>query len=191
MVGIRLRSWHVSVAETLIDEPATHTDLIAHHFQQAGDERALEWLVRAAERAQVTFAWNSAAERFEAAQQLLTGVDGQIVERGWLLLRLGLLLRMSDQKKSLKRLEQARELGQLSGDRALKAYAHFYIGLVHHYLDFDGLSEMEAGIEAIDALDESELAPLQDRIAAASRTTSLVFSGSEINAAHMLRFSLR
>ncbi len=169
MVGIRLRSWHVSVAETLIDEPATHPDLIAHHFQQAGDERALEWLVRAAERAQVTFAWNSAAERFEAAQQLLTGVDDQIVERGWLLLRLGLLLRMSDQKKSLKRLEQARELGQLSGDRALKAYAHFYIGLVHHYLDFDGLSEMEAGIEAIDALDESELAPLQDRIAAASQ----------------------
>ncbi len=169
MVGLRLRAWHVKIAETLIEEPATHPDLVAHHFQQAGDDRALEWTVRAAERAQGAFAWNSAAERFDAAQRLLDGVADQSSERGWLVLRLGLLLRMSDQKESLKRLEQARELGQLSGDRALKAYAHFYIGLVRHYLDFDGLLEMEAGIEAIDALDESELAPLHDRIAAASQ----------------------
>ena len=168
MVGLKLRAWHVQVAETLIEEPATHPDLVAHHFQQAGDDRALEWLVRAAERALATFAWNSAAERFEAAQRLLKGVEDQVIERGWLLLRLGLLLRMSDQKRSLKRLERARELGQLSGDRALAAYALFYIGLVRHYLDFDGITEMEAGIAAIDALDESELAPLRARIAAAA-----------------------
>ncbi|CAN5688816.1 hypothetical protein BH23CHL2_BH23CHL2_30810 [soil metagenome] len=169
VVGLRLRARHVRVAETLIEEPAAHPDLIAHHFQQAGDDRALEWLIRAAERAQRTFAWNSAAERFDDAQRMLEGLPGRTGERGWLVLRLGLLLRFADQQESLRRLEQARELGRLAGDRALAAYARFYIGLVRHYLDFGGLHDMEASIEAIDALEEGELAPLQERIAAADQ----------------------
>jgi hypothetical protein len=44
-----LRRWrlHRQVAEALTELPAPDPDAVAYHFQQAGDERAAIWLVRA------------------------------------------------------------------------------------------------------------------------------------------------
>ena len=67
----RRRSWHVRIVETLAAALAVDADRVAHHFQQAGDARAVEWLVRAGESAQRMYAWVSAAERFAAAADLL------------------------------------------------------------------------------------------------------------------------
>ena len=72
----RRRLWHRQVAEALMARRDPDPDAVAYHFQQAGDPRAWEWLVRAGERAQRAYAWLTAAERFAAAADLLGGCPG-------------------------------------------------------------------------------------------------------------------
>jgi predicted ATPase len=73
----RRRVWHRQVGEALVESACPEPDAVAYHFQQAGDSRASEWLVRAGERAQRAYAWLTAAERFAAAAALLEDVSGQ------------------------------------------------------------------------------------------------------------------
>jgi predicted ATPase len=49
--------WHRQVGETLAAAPGADPDEVAYHLQQAGDQQAWEWLVRAGERAQRGYAW--------------------------------------------------------------------------------------------------------------------------------------
>src|SRR5215204_5917445 len=65
--ALRRRRIHQQVAETLIAFPSPDPDAVAYHLQQAGDERAAAWLVRAGERAEDAYALVTAAERYEAA----------------------------------------------------------------------------------------------------------------------------
>src|SRR5829696_3243269 len=74
---------HRRVAEVLIALPAPDPDAVASHLQQAGDERAAAWLVRAAERAEDAYALVTAAERYEAAMKLLDTQEADLAERGW------------------------------------------------------------------------------------------------------------
>jgi DNA-binding CsgD family transcriptional regulator/Tfp pilus assembly protein PilF len=62
----RRRQWHRRVAEALeaLDEPDAAT--LARHFDHAGDQRAVEWHLRAGERAQRLYATQSAAAHFTA-----------------------------------------------------------------------------------------------------------------------------
>lgn len=60
----RRRAHHRRIGEALADFPKPDPDAIAHHFQQASDKRAREWLIRAGERAQRSYAWSAAVERF-------------------------------------------------------------------------------------------------------------------------------
>ena len=66
-----------------IVRPGTALDAIAHHLRQAGEPRAGEWLVREGNRAVGTYAWWTAAVRFEAALEYAD----EPRERGWLLYR--------------------------------------------------------------------------------------------------------
>jgi predicted ATPase len=72
----RRRVWHRRIGEALVAQArAPDPDVVAHHFGQAGDPRAAAWLMRAGERAQRSFARQTAIGRFEAALALLAG-DG-------------------------------------------------------------------------------------------------------------------
>ena len=57
----RRRIWHRRVAEFLAERSIADPDLVAHHFHQAGDTRATEWLIRAGERAERSYAWQVAS----------------------------------------------------------------------------------------------------------------------------------
>ena len=131
--AIRRRAWHRRAGEALTATPQPDPDAVAYHFRQAGDPRAGEWLVQAGERAQRTYAWVTAAERFEAALPLLPGDPATAGARGWLLLRIGLLRRYSDQGQALAYLEGAIEAAQAAGDGRLAAHAGFACGLVRGY----------------------------------------------------------
>ncbi len=48
---IRRREWHRRVAEALITTARADPAVVAMHFRQAGDRRAVEWLLQAGERA--------------------------------------------------------------------------------------------------------------------------------------------
>ncbi|HEY4028280.1 MAG TPA: AAA family ATPase [Candidatus Dormibacteraeota bacterium] len=83
------RSWHQRAAEILARMPAPPSDLVAHHFRQARDPRALTWFVRGAETAQRARAWRDAGARYRAAIDLVDHGTVDPGERTRLLVRLG------------------------------------------------------------------------------------------------------
>ncbi len=128
LVSIRRRTWHRKVAESLTAEPRPDPDAVAHHFRQAGDERAYAWLVRAGERSERSFAWSMAAERFEAAVELLGDRPETLAERGRLLYRIGYLLRYTADPRVIDFNAEALTIARQTGDRALEALALFQSG---------------------------------------------------------------
>ncbi|MGH9173892.1 MAG: hypothetical protein ACRD1H_06025, partial [Vicinamibacterales bacterium] len=112
---IRRRRLHRRAAEMLMERPTPDPDMVAYHFQQAGDARSVDWLVQAGERAQRSHAWFSAADRFEAAVGLLEAVPERDRERGWLLYRISQLRRYLNQYQGIAYLDEA--LAELSAAR--------------------------------------------------------------------------
>src|SRR5205807_6869309 len=87
----RLRAIHRDVAEAIAAASSADPDLVAFHFHRASDVRAVEWLLKAGERARRSWAWLTAADRFEAALPLLA--PEQIGERARLLYMVAVLRR--------------------------------------------------------------------------------------------------
>ena len=154
MSAVRRRRWHRSVAEHLAGMPIPDVNAVAHHFSQAGDSRAVEWLLLAGDRAQRTHAWISAADRFEAAASLST--DSQ--ERGWLLVRAGWLRRMENARRSVECADEAVNLADLVNDDSLRAYGTYSRGLFRCYAEDirRGIHDLETGIELLDRLEPPE-----------------------------------
>ena len=159
MLAPRRRLWHRKVGEALAAQHARpDPDVVAYHFQQAGDTRAVDWLIRAGDRAQRTYAWLTAVARFEAALALLDGGAGEAVRHGWLLLRLAMLRRFDKVRAGVAYLEEAERLGHLAGERALAAAALFNRGLIRCMSDdvYHGVPELEAGVRALADLSPAE-----------------------------------
>ncbi len=162
LISLRRRDWHGRIAEALAAKPSPDPDHVAHHFQQAADPRAVEWLIHAGERAQRSYAWPAAVERFETALKLLPEDATLTRHRAWLLFRIGLLIRHDYHEKSIAHLEQATRLAESAGDHVLEALARAHSGLVR-FLNNEGrqgLHEMEAGVLALEHLDEAQLQEL-------------------------------
>lgn len=143
----RRRMLHHAIAEALIASPTPDPDAVAWHLQQAHDERAAAWLIRAGERAQRAYAWTMAAERLSAAVERLSG-SGSTRERGWLHYRIGRLRRHADSANAILWLQEAERLGNLSADAVLTAYARFDLG---HILVLSG--EFQRGLDRMLAAD--------------------------------------
>ena len=150
----RRRVWHRRVAEALISSSNPSPDEVAYHLQQAGDERAVEWFVRAGLRARRSEAWITAAERFATAADFLENDDSHIQERGWLLFLTAFLLRFSDGARSVEFHDKAERLAAIAGDTVLDAYVHYARGAVYNMRgDIRlGMRDLESGVVAIDAL---------------------------------------
>jgi predicted ATPase len=96
----RRREWHRAAGEALAALPTPDPDAVAYHFRQAGDKRAALWLIRAGERAQRSYAWLTAAERFEAVAALPNAPRGDATTHAWLLLRLAWLRGRDDRTRA-------------------------------------------------------------------------------------------
>ncbi len=157
----RRRVWHRRVAEATADLPTPDPDAVAYHFAQAGDARAAAWLVRAGERALRAYAWLTARDRFAAAVALLEGDAARASERGWLLYRLGRLLRLSDPGQGVEYLEKAESIARSIGDPLLAAYALADRGLLLCILAQveRGVESLEAGVAALEALPADQARP--------------------------------
>jgi DNA-binding CsgD family transcriptional regulator len=156
----RRRRLHRTVGETLAAQPEPESDVVAHHFQRAGDERAVAWLILAGEHAERADTWMTAEERFEAALGLLEASGAEAGVRGWLLYRIAVLRRFGDAPRGVVALEAAERLAQEVGDRALAAYALVMRGHVRCFAGDEarGIAELEAGLDAVDALTTEERA---------------------------------
>ncbi len=157
----RRRVWHRRVAEAVVDLPTPDPDAVAYHFAQAGDERAVEWLVRAGERAVRAYAWLTARDHFAAAVALLEGDAARATKRGWLLYRLGRLLRLSDPAQGVAYLEESERVARAVGDPLLAAHALPDRGLLLCILTEmeRGIAALAAGIAALEALPADHARP--------------------------------
>jgi DNA-binding CsgD family transcriptional regulator len=154
----RRRVWHRRTAETLSEIPGSSPDNVAHHFQEAGDIRAVEWYVRAGLRARRSAAWLSAARSFESAAALLEGDEARASAYGWLRFEAGYLLRFSGDPRSIDHLNASEQLALNVGDPLLLAFS-LYIRGSQRCLRGDirgGLFDIELGIAAIDKLLETQ-----------------------------------
>ncbi|MCC7023975.1 MAG: AAA family ATPase, partial [Thermomicrobiales bacterium] len=150
----RRRAWHLQVAETLMAGSAPDVDAVAYHLQQAGDARAPAWLVQAADRAQRAYAWLTAADRLEAAIDLIDDTEDQALWRAQLIYRLGRLLRFSDPERTIAYMDEAERIATRLGHAILAAEGHFLRGIALCYVDQfrNGLAEMAAAAGALEAM---------------------------------------
>jgi len=150
----RRRLWHRQVAEALMTGAVPDPDAVAYHLQQAGDPRAWEWLVQAADRAQRAYAWLTAAERLQAAADLLAGSHGQELTRARLLYRLARLYRFSDPAGGIDFLDEAARLAAQLDDAILAAEVLYGRGVMLCYTDRfrSGLATIVAAINALEAM---------------------------------------
>jgi DNA-binding CsgD family transcriptional regulator/tetratricopeptide (TPR) repeat protein len=150
----RRRLWHQQVAEALMAGVSPDVDSVAYHLQQAGDPRAWEWLVQAADRAQRVYAWLTAAERLQAAIDLLAGIHGQELTRARLLYRLARLHRFSDPAGGIDFLDEAARLAAQLDDAILAAEVLYGRGVMLCYTDRfrSGLATIVAAINALEAM---------------------------------------
>ena len=139
--------------------------MIALHFRQARDPRAVKWLVEAGVRAQQSYAWATAAERYEAALAAMDAGMTDLVERGWLLYSMARMRRYSDPNAALAAFGEAIQCAAMAGDLTLAAYAGFDHGQVCCSIgDYGrGVIEMEKGNTALDELPAKIRAGLQVR----------------------------
>jgi DNA-binding NarL/FixJ family response regulator len=127
MVSLHRRNWHRAVAEALAEQPKPGPDTVAYHFDQAGDPRAVTWLLEAARRARMTFATATAIERLQTALALDEKYDGASGLRGWLLASLagwGELFAQIDER--LRMLDEAMGIARRTGDQALTALVEWF-----------------------------------------------------------------
>lgn len=144
--------WHRRVAEALARGPDPDPDTVAHHFQQAGDDRAARWLIDAGARAARMYATRIAVERYERAWQLLeNGLDAQ-VDRGLLLCDLAEAHRYTDAEKALRYLDVARHVVDRSGDDALATVVLWCRARIRGFIGEDALDEGRQAMAALDRL---------------------------------------
>ncbi|HEU5422803.1 MAG TPA: LuxR C-terminal-related transcriptional regulator, partial [Nitrolancea sp.] len=146
----RRRRLHRQVAEALLTTPAPDPDAVAYHFQQAGDPQAVAWLIAAGERAQMAYAWLTAADRYEAALALDTGVLAPR-ERAVALLTLAQLRRYSDPQRGSISAAEAVCLAEDAGDALLATAARFDQAHLRCLTDdlAQGLPQLEAAFASL------------------------------------------
>jgi DNA-binding CsgD family transcriptional regulator len=151
----RRRLWHKRAAEVLLASPDPDPDAVANHLQQAGDPRAWEWLVSAADRAQRVYAWLTAAERLRAAAALLAGVADEERTRCWLARRVGWLLRFSDPAGALPAVDDAVRRATRIGDALSVAELGWVRSVLLFYSDRirSAMAEMSDVKRQLDALE--------------------------------------
>jgi ATP/maltotriose-dependent transcriptional regulator MalT len=151
------RAVHRRVGDLLAASPQPDPDAVADHLQRAGDPRAVEWLVKAGNRARRVLAPRIAAERYDTALALLPD-DRDPAARGWLLSYLAAALHTDDPHGGIGHLREALRLATLADDKALAAYARYLLGFflsgVGDYRQ--GIPELVAGVADMEALTPEE-----------------------------------
>jgi DNA-binding CsgD family transcriptional regulator len=155
----RRRLWHRQVAETLIATANADPDTVAYHLQQAGDSRAWEWLVKAADRAQRAYAWLTAAERLRAATALIAGIEDEERTRCRLARRIGWMQRFSDPAGAVAVVDDAMRAAARIGDAFSAAELGWLRSALLFYSDRSraGAAEMAAAARQLDALEAASI----------------------------------
>ena len=154
ILPLRRRGFHRLVAEALLEADAPDPNPVGYHLRQAGDPRAVHWLVTAGERAERVDAWATAATRYEMAVGLLNAAADLNADSGWLHLRIAFLTRYHDPHGAIVHAGSALAEARRVGDRRLAARALGTRGMVCCLAGTarEGLVDLRAGVHEIDAV---------------------------------------
>ncbi len=168
ILPLRRRIWHRKLAEILVATTNPDPDQIAYHFQQARDDRAVTWLIRAGERAQRSYVWATAVERFGAALAKRTEQGASATERAGMMLHIATLLRYSDPPRALTLVEEARQLAAEAGDQGLVCHCQIIAGLYQCLGGRfrSGLLEMRQGVALLESLSRGDQERLKSVVGA-------------------------
>ncbi|HUG14147.1 MAG TPA: hypothetical protein VMM78_03940, partial [Thermomicrobiales bacterium] len=125
---LRRRSLHRAVGEALAASSRPDPDAVAHHLGQASDDRAFDWLIQAGDRAQRSYAWLIAAERYEQAAALIADDTERQREYGWLHVLIARMLRLSDTPRALGFVTDGARIGRDVGDCWLWLFGSMHVG---------------------------------------------------------------
>lgn len=152
------RSWHRRTAEVLAAQAHADPAAVAHHFAQANDERAADWLIRAAQRAALAFAFQASVANYERALAILEQSRQRLPERVWLLCALAEAYRFTDIARARAYADQAVDLAGGLDDRALSALARWCHARVRGFHDENVLDDLRSAAAAYAELSEAERA---------------------------------
>jgi DNA-binding CsgD family transcriptional regulator len=153
------RRVHRRVAELLASERTPDADAVAFHFRQAGDDRAIDWLVTAGRRAAHAYAFVTAVRRYETALALLDAGGAADTQRDWLAYQLATMFLYLDPIRGIATLDAVVASAAAAGDRTLEALARFQRGLTHNLggHSLAGLDDMLPSLRILEALPPTEV----------------------------------
>ena len=159
VLPVRRRVWHRQIADVLLSQPDPDPDFVAYHLQEADDERAVDWMIKAGDRAERSYSWLTAADRLATASDLLAS-NADANSRALLLARVAVLRRYADPQGSLDAMNEAHRIATALGDRLLTAYTLMKCGLLQCWVGSVrlGLDMMADGVEVFDSLPPAERA---------------------------------
>jgi DNA-binding CsgD family transcriptional regulator/RecA/RadA recombinase len=157
MVLLRRRAWHRRVAEALMSLPSSDVDEIAHHFLQAHDPRAADWLMTSGRRAARAFAFSVSAARLEQAIDILRQEDTRVTDRGWLLCELAEAHRYTAARTAHQALDEADQIAREVGDHALEVVAQACRVRTRFYAGESVLDDLRATAARVESLDDIEM----------------------------------
>jgi DNA-binding NarL/FixJ family response regulator len=156
---LQRRAWHRQIADLLAERAAPEPEAIAAHLVQAGDSRAVEWLIRAGQRAERRDAARDAIARYEQALPFLER-QGPSDALAWLHADLAESYRYVDLAKSTAHLDAAERTAQGTRDPLLVLAVRWLRARLRGFLGQRVLADLRDCVKALDALPPDERAEL-------------------------------
>lgn len=160
LIVLRRRDMHRLVGEKLAAQANADPDIVAHHFSQAQDPRAAEWLLAGARRAAQTFAYQEAISRFEQALDILSDDRDADLTRAWVLCELAIAYRYMDPHHALQLVGEGLDIAIEKDAEALESVLRRTRSHIRGFIGENGLPELRAAVAMFEALPRQE----RDRI---------------------------
>ncbi len=156
---LRRRVWHRQIAKTLALFSDPDPDDVAYHLLEAQDlAEAADWLIRAAERAALAFAFQIIIERYEQALRILERDEDRIADRAWILCDLAEAYRYIDVPRALRYVETAFGLIDRLNDPALETVVRWTHAHLRGFTGENAIDELEDALERFQQLDPADRA---------------------------------
>jgi DNA-binding CsgD family transcriptional regulator len=150
------RRWHAQIARALAQQPDVDPVAVAHHFVQADDEQAADWLIEAAQQAARAFALQAAITGYERALAILQQHPERRGDQAGVLCALAEAHRFTDSRRALAYISQAVGLSEQIDDPGVAVLTRWVHARVRGFDDQTVLTDLVAAAAAYRELPETE-----------------------------------
>lgn len=148
---IQRSRWHARIGAELAERRDADPSLVAHHFVQAEDPRAIDWLIESAQRAGRAFALQAMITDYERALALLHRFPGRPADEASVLCALAEANRFTNTRAALDYSRAALNRARMIDEPGIGVLARWVDARVR---GFDDQHALEGLIEAATAFDQ-------------------------------------